>query len=343
MKIYFLLFSGLFFLIIHSSKAQNTANKSAGILFYNVENLFNPENNPEKDDDEFTEEGMRHWNYSRTVRKQNNIARVILYSGQWNPPVLVGLCEVEDEKSLKGLIWNTGLNNLSYAFEHFDSPDKRGIDVALLYRRDRFRVLSSYPVAVRMNEKDRPTRDILYVCGLLDGLDTLHVMVNHWPSRWGGEASTREKRKKAALTLKQLCDSVLKINANARIIAMGDFNDEPGDVSLRLVSDSVFNKSDQKLVNLGFFAEGKVEGTIKHRFEWAIFDQILISNALLQNKKPHGYILKKVQLQIKGLPFLLEKDPEYPGVRVNRTYIGYKYHGGYSDHLPVMISLTSLP
>ncbi|WP_462319421.1 endonuclease/exonuclease/phosphatase family protein, partial [Marinilabilia sp.] len=158
---FLLFFLFILFFLIAPAKAQHETGKDANVLFYNVENLFNPDNHPEKHDDEFTPEGLRRWNYYRMCEKQNNIARVILSSGKWNPPVLVGLCEVEDRKTLEGLIWNTGLNNLNYAFEHFESPDKRGIDVALLYRQDRFRIVNSRPVTVRLGDKHRPTRDIL--------------------------------------------------------------------------------------------------------------------------------------------------------------------------------------
>lgn len=337
--LFILLYSFFLSIAITSAKAQNGARADVNVLFYNVENLFNPEDHPEKNDDEFTPKGLRHWDYYRVGEKQNNIARVLLSSGKWNPPVLAGICEVEDRKVLEGLIWNTGLNNLTYAFEHFESPDKRGIDVALLYRQDRFHVLTSRPVAVALDKNHRPTRDILYVCGLLDQLDTLHVIVNHWPSRWGGEMNTRHKRLNAAQRLKTLCDSIFSINKNARIIAMGDFNDEPGDTSLSMISDSVAAGNTGKLVNMGFFAEGPVSGTIKHRFEWAVFDQILVSGSLLQNNNTQGMVVCKPELHIMALPFLLEKDPDFPGRRIKRTYIGYKYHGGYSDHLPVMIRL----
>ncbi|WP_462319451.1 endonuclease/exonuclease/phosphatase family protein, partial [Marinilabilia sp.] len=178
-----------------------------------------------------------------------------------------------------------------------------------------------------------------YVCGVLDQMDTLHVVVNHWPSRWGGEVNTRVKRVKAAQEMKALCDSIFSFNKMASIIAMGDFNDEPGDESLSLVGDSVIEGSGGKLFNMGFNVEGPVEGTIKHRYEWAVFDQMLVSRSLLQKSNVSGMAVKTRKLQIIAPSFLLEKDPGFPGFRVKRTYVGYKFHGGYSDHLPVMITL----
>jgi hypothetical protein len=302
------------------------------VLFYNVENLFNPELNEGKNDKEFTPDGERRWTRYRQQIKENNISRVILYAGKWNPPVLIGVCEVEDLKVLKDLIFNTGLNNLNYSVEHFESPDNRGIDVALLYRSDRFNVLYSRPQRVSMGSERRPTRDILYVKGVLDGIDTLHVMVNHWPSRWGGEMATRDKRLMASRVLRNLCDSILYKNPEAGIVAMGDFNDGPDDESLRNLEGPLFN--------LARYAVGDVPGTIKYRHEWDYFDQILVSKALLPGKIRDQLALAKKEMNIISATFLLEDDPQYPGKRLKRTYRGYEYLGGFSDHLPVYVELV---
>ncbi|MBZ4676982.1 MAG: endonuclease [Anaerophaga sp.] len=314
--------------------------ETANILFYNVENLFNPEKNAENPDDEFLPDGPRYWTHSRKNEKQINISRVILFSGKWNPPVIVGLCEVEDREVLDGLIWKTGLGRFNYSVVHFESPDRRGIDVALLYRRDRFRVLNAFPVAVEMSENSRPTRDILYVSGVLDNSDTLHIMVNHWPSRWGGEGTTRPKRLIAAKTLKNICDSILSEAADSKIIVMGDFNDNPWDESMRLISRKLSEKR-QGLVNLAYNIDGDVPGTIKHRHEWSCFDQILVSESLLKPLN-NNYAVSDSVMHIVTAPFLLEDDPDYPGSRPFRTYAGYNYLGGFSDHLPVMIELKKM-
>ncbi len=335
-------FSFLFFFLICSVDqllSQTDEMQNARIMFYNVENLFNPVQNEGKNDEEFLPDGERRWTHFRKQRKQNKISQVILFSGQWNPPVLVGLCEVEDRKVLEELVWNTGLNHLSYFIEHYESADNRGIDVALLYRKDRFSVMHSYPVRVLTGEGNRPTRDILYVCGVLDQKDTLHVMVNHWPSRWGGEIMTRPKRLAAANVLKELCDSVIDVSPKAKIIAMGDFNDGPSDQSLKIVSRT--HGDDHKLlINLAHTPDGTVPGTIKYKHEWSCFDQILVSKPLYEGSFAGGFVLKEKTMKIVDADFLLEKDPQYPGLRLKRTYIGFKYAGGYSDHLPVMIELT---
>jgi endonuclease/exonuclease/phosphatase family metal-dependent hydrolase len=325
---------------ISSVDAQEmNESEPAGILFYNVENFFNPSLNKEHEDDEFTPEGPKRWTYYRKERKQNNIARVILNAGKWNPPVFVGLCEVEDRKVLNDLVWETGLHNLGYFVEHFESSDIRGIDVALLYRKDRFNVLNSRPVHVQLDSRQRPTRDILYVCGVLDGIDTLHIMVNHWPSRWGGEGTTRGNRIAAARTLRSLCDSVFVIFPFAKIVAMGDFNDDPDDESLMLLSEPFVNQEEISMINLARYFSGPVPGTIKHLHDWSIFDQILVSPWLCPGKVRSGFHVDAMKMNAVNLPFLLEDDPKYPGKRLFRTFVGYKYTGGYSDHLPVMIEL----
>lgn len=322
----------LFLSVVVCLFGQNRNSEPAGIMFYNVENLFNPEHNEGKNDLEFTPDGDRRWTRFRQMKKESNICRVILFAGRWNPPVLVGMCEVEDRKVLESLVFNTGLQHLDYSIIHFDSPDRRGIDVALLYRRSRFSVLHAAPQPVIFDEDNRPTRDILYVKGMLDGKDTLHVMVNHWPSRWGGEMATSNKRKTASSILANICDSVLKQSPGASIVAMGDFNDGPGDESLGNMKG--------RLVNLAENAGGDELGTIKYRHEWDYFDQILVSESLLPHYEGSNLILKDDHMKIISAPFLLEDDPMYPGKMLNRTYRGLKYHGGFSDHLPVYVEIV---
>lgn len=324
----------------HFVYSQEEDSSQAGILFYNVENLFNPENNEGKNDEEFLPDGVRRWTHFRKNKKLNNIARVILHAGKWNPPVLVGLCEIEDRKVLEQLIWNTGLNHLHYFIEHYESPDQRGIDVALLYRNNRFEVLDSKPIPVVLENSERPTRDILYVRGVLDKKDTLHLMINHWPSRWGGEGTTRFKRISAARVLDSLCHSVLKTSSDAKIIAMGDFNDGPENESMTMIG-RFGREGDAPLVNLAFNARGPVRGTIKYKHEWSCFDQILVSESLMSDSKVDGFKLGEDVMQIVAPDFLLEDDPVYPGRRLKRTYLGFKYVDGYSDHLPVMIHLVN--
>ncbi|WP_291862651.1 endonuclease/exonuclease/phosphatase family protein [Marinilabilia sp.] len=326
------LFLFLFLFEFTSLFGQNVVSEPAGILFYNVENFFNPEHNEGKDDLEFTPDGERGWNRYRQITKENNICRVILFAGRWNPPALVGLCEVEDQEVLKSLIFNTGLHNLGYSVEHFESPDRRGVDVALLYRTSRFSVLKSTPRQVYLGPESRPTRDILHVKGILDGRDTLHVVVNHWPSRWGGEMVTRQKRMMASNVLRNLCDSILQSNPSAAIVALGDFNDEPEDESIRNLRGCLFNLAEN--------FDGDTPGTLKYRHEWNCFDQILVSSALLPEGGAQKLVLGNKKMKIISAPFLLEEDPQFPGKRLKRTYRGYEYFGGFSDHLPVYVELV---
>ncbi len=311
--------------------------QSVNILFYNVENLFDPADDPDKKDDDFTPGGNLRWTYGRKEEKLNHISRVVLYAGGWSPPVLVGLCEVENLNVLKSLVWNTGLNYLRYHIIHYPSPDERGIDVALLYQSNRFKILSSRPVEVRFQEGERPTRDILYVSGLLDNTDTLHVMVNHWPSRYGGAVATIPKRLAASEVLVALCDSILQIHPQAKIVAMGDFNDGPNDESLLNVT-RLRGGVPSELFNLALQPEGEVPGTIKYRNAWSLFDQMIVSKVLLSDST--NLHVEPPRMKIVAPDFLLEEDSDYPGVRPWRTYRGFKYIGGYSDHLPVMITLT---
>ena len=190
---------------------QNNANKrdanSLRVMFYNVENLFNPNEDSITSDDEYQPDGMRGWTYNRLKRKQINIAKVVLAVGGWDPPELVGVCEVEDYSVLYGLTNDTPLKNFGYKIVHRNSPDPRGIDVALLYRPDKFKVLFSTPISIRFPfDTAARTRDILFVKGIACKRDTLNVFVNHWPSKFGGATATIPKRKYVASVLRKFSD-----------------------------------------------------------------------------------------------------------------------------------------
>ena len=308
----------------------------AGVMFYNVENLFDIKNDSLKNDEEFLPEGPRRWTYTRMKSKLTGIARVILNAGEWNPPVLVGLCEVENRWVVSNLIWETGLNNLGYRFVHFESPDERGIDVALLYLESRFKVLKTYPVSIDLGEQNRPTRDVLYVKGLLDRTDTLHVMVNHWPSRLGGVASSHWKRETAAKRVKQIADSVFQINSKALLLLMGDFNETPDSELFKDILQAGGVDDDGIMVNMALSLNKNI-GTIKHQQIWSIFDYIMASRSLVDGSSVIQ--LNESDMNIIDLPFLLETDPVYGGLKPYRTYRGFRYQGGFSDHLPVWINL----
>ncbi|WP_282039595.1 endonuclease/exonuclease/phosphatase family protein [Saccharicrinis aurantiacus] len=298
-------------LLLHSQQRN--------ILFYNVENLFDVKNDSLKQDDEFLPNGVRHWSFSKYQQKLFNIAQVIFESDGFNLPMLVGMCEVENKAVLNDLIFKTGLSNVNYFPIHIESPDLRGIDVALLYKKDLFTIDSVEAIPVVFEAPARPTRDILHVFGVTNDSIGLHIYINHWPSRYGGVMQTHQKRIKAANVLAQSIQQVYKKDADAKFVVMGDFNDNPDDESLK----DLVQKAE--LVNLS----SSKNGSIKHKHAWYLFDQFLVSENLQS----------KSSFRIIDFPYLLEKDETNSGFKPKRTYLGYKYHGGYSDHLPIMLSL----
>lgn len=311
-----------------------------GVVFYNVENLFDYRVDSLNPDREFTPDGLRRWNHGRMMDKLRGLQRVILQTGAWNPPALVGLCEVENSRVLQLLLYETGLANLHYRFVHFDSPDSRGMDVALLYRVDRFKVLHAEAIPVEMDEGERPTRDLLYVQGVVDACDTLHVVVAHWPSRYGGTAATHKKREKAAHVTRMLVDQVMAKDMDAPLILMGDFNEPP---ESPLFSDVLGVGQPGSEVGLLSLADRLPpgSGSLKYRYTWQLFDQVLISAALVQEQTLLQVDLSTVRLF--DFDFLLEKDLQYGGLKPLRSYRGMRYQGGFSDHLPVGLELFCRP
>ena len=312
--------------------SQSSSSNSFPILFYNVENLFDCYNDSLTNDEEFLPDGSRHWSFYRYNNKVNKIAKVILASNNWNPPALVGLCEVENRTVLNRLVWETGLSEQGYRFVHHESPDRRGIDVALLYRKDKFEIVSERAITVSLPERSFFTRDILYVKGVAFSEDTLHVLVCHWPSKYGGAMHSEWKRVYVAGRLRGVCDSLFSVNKECKIIIMGDLNESPQSGAVYNSLKAKGKDSETDLVNLSYdFESDKVDGTIKYRGHWDIFDQIIVSRSLLKNP------FETEGLSIIDLPFLLESDKSYSGVIPFRTYLGPQYHGGFSDHLPVKV------
>lgn len=331
--------NNLYFILIILLLPTNLTSQNQheiGVMFYNVENLFDIKNDSIKLDDEYTPDGDRNWNYFRYAQKLKNISRVIYESGKWNPPALIGLCEIENKEVLQDLIWQTGLKNLGYDIIHYQSPDQRGIDVALLYKEDEFTVLESIPIKVEFGTNTRPTRDILYVFGYLKDTIPLNIFVAHFPSRYGGVQDTKPLRFKAAEILSDTVKHIMVQNPDANIIAMGDFNDEPNDESMQyLVANSKLINMASKLQTINNSA-----GTLKHQFEWNTFDHFLVSKNLL-DKKQSIYI--NDSMKVMDFNFLLEDDKIYTGLKPYRTYIGYKYNNGFSDHFPIWLTLKVQP
>ena len=286
------------------------AQDSLTIISYNVENLFDYKHDTLKNDSSFLPEGMHHWTYHRYQTKLDQIAQVIVNISGWESAALVGLCEVENAHCLRDLCYR--LKRFHYKYIHYESADERGIDVALLYDTTMVKILNSKPLHIPL-ENDN-TRDILYVEALLTTNDTLHAMICHLPSKLGGTASTDWKRKAAKRVIQQQVDSILQLQPDAKIVVMGDMNDEP-------------HNDLQHLENL-MIKSSKVElGTHKYQGIWSCLDQFYISHSLKD----------KAQATIFTPKWLLEEDTKYLDYQPKRTYVGYRYHGGYSDHLPVVL------
>lgn len=317
-------------------------NNALRVMFYNVENLFDPYDDTLTNDEEFTPGGLRAWNYRRFIVKCQNIGKVIMAAGGWEAPEIIGLCEVENRLVLAQLLKYSPLGRLNYKIVHYDSPDARGIDVALLFRPDKFHKLYSEPIAVVFpGEGRRGTRDILYVKGIALDADTLHLFVNHWPSRFGGYMATKPLREFTGALLRTKVDSIKRFDPMANILIMGDFNDTPDEYSLefslgakldsaRLQPGDLYNLMSRHFRNSSL-------GTHKYQENWSTIDHFIVSQSILNGKS--GLKIHPAGAVIFDADFLLEDDPTHTGKRLNRTYIGMQYHGGYSDHLPIKIDI----
>lgn len=310
----------------------------ARIMFYNVENLFDPSNDSLTNDDDFTPDGRNHWTNSRMYVKLNNIAKVIIAVGEGDLPVIVGLCEIENRNVLNKLVYNTPIKNGHFGIAHFESPDPRGIDVALLYRKECFTVLKQKAIPIKFEgDSEARTRDILYVKGVLYQSDTLHIFVNHWPSKYGGVAATVPKRKAVGSFLRAQSDSILQ-NASSKILIMGDLNDTPDDESVKIALGACTNASPcpSNLINLmgPLLADASI-GTHKYAGHWSIIDQFVVSSGL--SKSRNGWNIQRAH--VFQAPFLLNQDKGRSGSTPFRTYTGLKYTGGFSDHLPIYADL----
>ncbi len=323
-----------------SLQAQGATTARNRVMFYNVENLFDPFDDSLTRDEEFTPTGQRHWTWSKMEAKLNGIYKVVMAVGELDPPVIVGMCEVENGFVLHKLVHDTPLSKFEYRVVHRESPDPRGIDVALLYRPDRFQLQEKKFVPVIFpDDSTRKTREILYVRGFLGG-DTLHVFVNHWPSKYGGELESENGRFAAAITLKRKVDSIRVFYPDARILIMGDLNDEPESAPVVEGLGACEKESPtcpSGLINITAILKNRGFGSYKYQGVWGIIDQIIVSQSLLSGK--HRLYTSPQKAAVFESEQLLEPDKQYSGKRPYRTFIGYRYHGGFSDHLPVYIDL----
>jgi hypothetical protein len=314
----------------------------ACIGFYNLENLFDTLDSPATNDVDFTPGGRLRWNAGRYRSKQTNMARVISGIATDRTPdglALLGVSEVENRKVLEDLVAQPELKSRQYQIVHFDSPDERGIDCGLLYQSKYFKVKSAraVPVALTRDTVVDFTRDILYVSGLFHG-EPLHVMVGHWPSRSGGENASVWRRAAAAAVCRQLTDSISRADPGAKIVIMGDLNDDPVNPSLAEVLQAKYTADDLRsgqLYNPMYDLYHNGEGTLAYRDAWNLFDQIIVSQPLV-NKKSGGWQLHKAVIYRQ--PWLLQTDGAFRGYPF-RTFVGDLFINGYSDHLPVYVVL----
>ena len=313
------------------------------VMFYNAENFFDTIDAPKKNDNDFLPEGAMHWTVGRYLNKMNNIAKVITSAGEWDTPALVGMCEVESEKALKDLAQYSPLRKMNYRYIITNSPDIRGINVALLYQREKFKYLNhnSYTIRFPHNASKR-TRDILHIAGQVSASDTLDVFVCHFPSRRGGEDESEPDRLYAASVLKAKCDSLMRIRENACILIMGDFNDEPSNLSISQVLNAQAVSKDiiqKNLYNLfSSFEKRKNTGSYKYKDQWNMLDQIIVSGNLIAGDQSIRALPQTATVFYRN--FMVVDDKIYGGKRPKKTYNGRKHEGGYSDHLPVLVDFA---
>lgn len=323
--------------------AQDNKEKKLGVYsvaFYNLENLFDTEDDPEINDEEFTPKGKNLWTPDKYQKKLRNMATVISKLARENcpaGPAAIGVSEIENRKVLEDLVARKELADMNLDIIHYDSPDRRGVDVALLFNPKIFQVTSSktYPYILPDNP-DFKTRDVLLVSGQLAG-DQFHILVNHWPSRYGSKSS--ELREFAASINKHIADSIYKDNPDAKIVIMGDLNDDPTDKSCRVVLKAKKKQKDVKsggLFNPMWELFDKGIGSLSYQGKWNLFDQIIISESLLG--KDHSS-LRFWKAEIFNRDFLIQKEGKYKGYP-KRTFSDGKFINGYSDHFPTLIYMV---
>lgn len=338
-------FLGIYILFTVTFFGQNEKEyKIITVAFYNVENLFDYEDDPVTFDDDRTPEGKDHWTQEIYEAKVRNMAKVISEIGQdvtGTSPTILGLCEIENRRVLEDLVNDSALVKKDYGIVHFDSPDRRGIDVAFLYQKKLFTPTNYKAHELFLyQDNDRSkriyTRDQLLVSGMLDG-EKIHIIVNHWPSRSGGEERSRPKRIKAAELNKRIIDSLFSDDPYTKIITMGDMNDDPSSPSIKDVLKTKIERENMTLKELYNPMEKmykKGMGTLAYRDAWNLFDQIIIS-AELTKKDYSTYRFYKAGIFNKA--YLQTPRGQYKGYPFRSFANGYT--GGYSDHFPVYIYL----
>ena len=309
----------LYPLILHASHADSLL-----VMFWNVENFFDYiDDGTGESDKEFSSYGSRHWTKKRFQKKCDDIAKSILWIGEkyGRMPDVIGLAEVESRGVLWRLLKNTMLRKCGYRIVHHDSGDRRGIDVALLYRESIFTLCSESLTVPKVGGEKMSTRDILQVCLEDDMGQKYTLIVNHHPSKYGGSEASEGRRNAAMYALRELCDSLSVADPGVPVIAMGDFNDTPDGSQFGIIDDILVNTADS------LFSAGR--GTIRYKGKWDLIDMFLVSED----------ISAATRMDIIEIPFLTTYEKKYPGVKPLRTYLGPRYVGGVSDHCPIVLCL----
>lgn len=306
------------------------------VIFYNVENLFDTQDDPLVDDDSFLPKGDRYWTDYKYQKKLDGIAKVLAACSAWGGASVICLAEIENRKVINDLLTKTLLKETGYHCVHYESPDRRGIDLAFLYRSEDFHLLESavLPYTYPKDPK-RKSRDILHVKGIVLGLDTVHFFVNHWPSRWGGYLESEPYRLQAARLLKEAVAPL--ILQGKHVLITGDFNDSPSDKSIREILDARQPATGGFLDNYMWDFERRGVGTYFYQGKWNCLDQFLSSPSLHKEGEGKIYI---AETGICKQHFFMEKDRHSPAYIPFRTYRGYRYIGGFSDHFPIILKLV---
>ena len=336
-----ILFSAVLFSNSTRAQDEKVAYQVTCVGFYNLENLFDYWDDPLIKDEEYMPDGQKAWDSTKYANKLANMSKVINEIGTKYTPdgaAVLGVCEIENKGVLEDLVAMPMIKDRNYQIVHFNSPDRRGVDVGFLYQEKYFKLKNACKYPVRFKESpDSRTRDQLVVTGDMDGEDVT-VIVCHWPSRWGGSKASEPRRIAAAQVGRRIIDSLQTVNPGTKIILMGDLNDDPNDAS---VTDYIRAKGKKKKLKEGdmyntmwnHFKSGN--GTLAYRDAWNLFDQILVSQAFLSEDASH-YVFHKAEVFKKD--WMLQKEGNYAGYPL-RTHAGGQYMNGYSDHFPSYIIL----
>ena len=294
------------------------------VVFWNLENFFDYVDGGEGESDrEWSSTGSRRWTKTRFYTKCDAIAKTMFWIGEkyGRMPDVIGVAEVENSGVLYKLLSSSLLRKYDYKVVHYDSHDRRGIDVALLYRSSVYRKVSSSVTVPEYDAQKLSTRDILQVC--LESVDgeRINVLVNHHPSKYGGSQASESRRDAAMTAMRNLCDSLAIADSGIPVIAMGDFNDTPDEEQFRMLDGVLVNKADS------LFRAG--QGTIRFEGKWDLIDMFMVS----------GSISEKSAMEILQVPFLMTYEKKYPGLKPLRTYSGPRYIGGVSDHCPIVLTV----